>query len=608
MIDVACEYPIETEHERMNIVIAGHVDHGKSTVIGRLLADTNSLSEGKLEQVKEHCKRNSRPFEYAFLLDALKDEQSQGITIDSARCFFKTAKRDYIIIDAPGHIEFLKNMISGASRAEAALLVIDAHEGVCENSKRHGYMLSLLGIKQIAVLINKMDLEDYSEEVFNRVRREYTEFMKRLKVIPMDFIPTSARDGDNIIGSTENMPWYKGRTVLDVIDTFEKEKEREEKPFRMPVQDIYKFTGEGDERRIVAGTVETGSIRVGDEVLFLPSGKSTTVRSIQAFNEFPQEEIRTGYAKGFTLDTQLYIKRGELACRLSDPHPKVSHTFKANIFWLGKKPMVMGKKYKLKINTSRESVFLESIINVIDASELTTEKNKKKIDRHDVAECIFKTLKPIAFDLYTDVQYTGRFVIIDDYEIAGGGIIIQSLKDKKTLIAEHVERREHSWENSEINFMDRAARFSQTPKFIAVTGGEENVRKNIAKTLEKQLFIDGKNVYYLGVPSLLGGLESNMMSIISEREEQLHSLGELARILTDAGLIFITTIPDLDEYEVDQLKMLNRPNEIVIINIGRELNVEGSILTIKEYDSVKSTIENIKGFLHKKKILIDYQI
>lgn len=249
--------------EDMNIVIVGHVDHGKSTLMGRLLADTGSLPEGKLEQVKETCRRNSKPFEYAFLLDALKDEQSQGITIDTARCFFKTEKRDYIILDAPGHIEFLKNMITGASRAEAALLMIDAKEGVQENSRRHAYMLSMLGIRQIAVVINKMDLVDYDEGVFERVKAEYLEFLKQINVTPKVVVPASSFMGENIIQQSDKMPWYDGMCILEVLDHFESEQAHEDQPFRMPVQDVYKFTRNGDDRRIVAGTIETGTIRAG---------------------------------------------------------------------------------------------------------------------------------------------------------------------------------------------------------------------------------------------------------------------------------------------------------------------------------------------------------
>src|SRR5262249_42928279 len=209
--------------EQMNIVIVGHVDHGKSTVVGRLLADTGSLPEGKLEAVRKECQRTGKPFEYAFLLDALTDEQDQGITIDTARSFFKTAKRDYIIIDAPGHIEFLKNMISGAARAEAAALIIDAKEGVRENSRRHGYILSMLGVKQVVVCVNKMDLVDRSEDHFRKIEKEYREFLASINAVsPRQFIPVSAVNGENLAERSAHMPWYKGPTLLQALDTFEK--------------------------------------------------------------------------------------------------------------------------------------------------------------------------------------------------------------------------------------------------------------------------------------------------------------------------------------------------------------------------------------------------
>jgi bifunctional enzyme CysN/CysC len=212
---------MQDNREQMNIVIAGHVDHGKSTVVGRLLADTHSLPEGKLEAVQALCRRNSKPFEYAFLIDALKDEMAQGITIDAARVFFKTPQRDYLIMDAPGHIEFLKNMATGASRAEAALLVIDAEEGVRENSRRHGYMLQMLGIRQIAVLVNKMDLVGYDREVFDDIVKAYTAFLEEIGVKPARFIPVSGMAGDNIAAPSANMPWYKGDTVLVSLVRFE---------------------------------------------------------------------------------------------------------------------------------------------------------------------------------------------------------------------------------------------------------------------------------------------------------------------------------------------------------------------------------------------------
>ncbi|MBI2442249.1 MAG: 50S ribosome-binding GTPase, partial [Lentisphaerae bacterium] len=241
--------------EQMSIVMAGHVDHGKSTIIGRLLVETDALPKGKLEAVRALCRRNAKPFEYAFLLDALKDEQAQGITIDTARCFFKTAKRHYVLIDAPGHVEFLKNMITGAARAEAALLVIDAKAGIQENTKRHGYMLSMLGLRQLAVLVNKMDLVEYRQAPFVEIVAKYTQFLELLQIKPVSFIPVSGTEGVNIAAPAAQTAWYKGPTVLEQIDRFQMKKLPEKLPFRFPVQDIYKFTEQGDERRILAGTV-----------------------------------------------------------------------------------------------------------------------------------------------------------------------------------------------------------------------------------------------------------------------------------------------------------------------------------------------------------------
>ena len=282
--------------DNMSIVIVGHVDHGKSTVIGRMLTDTDSLPKGKLDQVRENCRRNSKPFEYAFLLDALKDEQKQGITIDAARIFFKSAKRSYIILDAPGHIEFLKNMVTGASRAEAALLVIDAKEGVRENSKRHGYLLSMLGIKQVSVVVNKMDLVGYDENVYKNIVAEYERFLKKIELEAISFIPVSGFYGDNVAVKSDKMLWYDGNTVLEQLDGFQNAEIPMRRPFRMPVQGVYKFTRSGDDRRIIAGTIDSGNLRIGDEIVFYPSGKRTTVKTLEAFNVPQISEQKQGQA------------------------------------------------------------------------------------------------------------------------------------------------------------------------------------------------------------------------------------------------------------------------------------------------------------------------
>ena len=595
--------------DRMNIVIVGHVDHGKSTVIGRLLADTGSLPEGKLEQVKATCAKNAKPFEYAFLLDALKDEQSQGITIDAARCFFHTKKREYIVIDAPGHIEFLKNMITGAARAEAALLVIDAKEGILENSKRHGYLLSMLGVRQVAVMVNKMDLVGYSEQVFRAIEKEYGDFLKGFNIKPNAFIPMSAMNGVNMIVASPEMPWYKGRSVLEQLDSFHHESTSEAYPFRFPVQDIYKFTELDDDRRIMAGTIDTGKIRVGEEVVFFPSKKRTRIKSIEEFNTPLKQEASAGEAIGFTTETQLYIKPGELMVKAADPLPAVSTRFKTTIFWMGHASLVKGKKYKLKLGASRPSVRLVEVLNVLDSSELTSIANKKQVDRHDVAECIFETGKPIAFDKAGDLRETGRFVIVDNYEIAGAGIILEALPEDRSILKDHVAQREKIWERSGVSSAERAGIYGHRPGFILISGKVNTGKQKIARELEARLLKQGVKAFYLGISNLVSGLDSELPSGAESQEEIVRHLGELGRIITESGQVFITTVSEADDFDIETLRILNTPNEILVIQVGpSSFSSVRPAIVLEEGASVESAVERVWAFLKQKEIFPEYYL
>jgi len=588
------------EKEKMQIVIVGHVDHGKSTVIGRLLADTGSLPKGKLEFIKEKCKRESKVFEYAFLLDALHDEQDQGITIDSARCFFKSKKRDYIIIDAPGHIEFLKNMISGAARAEAALLVIDANEGIKENSKRHGYMLSMLGIKQVVVLVNKMDLVGYNEKIFNEIKKEYSDFLNKIYVEPKEFIPISALDGENICSSPKKLLWFRGSNVLSALDSFEKERSLEEKPFRMPVQSVYKFTGSGDSRRIFAGRIESGSIKVGDMAVFLPSNKRSKIKSIEEFNAVMKEKVSAGKSVGFTLEEQIYVNRGDIMCKEGEISPLISSVFRANIFWMGKEPMQKGKEYKLKLATARIPIKIKEIVSVLDASNLDSSK-KEIIERHEVAECIIECQSPIAFDLSNMVEATGRFVIVNNYDIAGGGIITKFVEDSQTEARQQVFLREEKWDHSIISYRERALRYGQLPKLILLTGVSGVDKKSIAKELEKRMFEQGRKVYFLGIGNLLRGLDADIEK--EKREEHIRRLGEVSHILMDAGLIVVATASDLTHDELRLLQTINEERDIIIINVG-DCKLEGDIinLNISPEDDNETNVTKIMDLMRFKNI------
>ena len=598
------------KREQMNIVVVGHVDHGKSTLLGRLLFDTKSLPRAKMEQVERKCRENAKTFEYAFLLDALKDEQSQGITIDSARCFFKTKKRDYIIIDAPGHIEFLKNMVSGAARAEAAFLLIDAKEGIKENSKRHAYMLSMLGIKQVAVVVNKMDLVGCNEERFLQIKKDYTEFLKKIGIKPREFIAISAKKGDNVANVSKKMSWFNGKTTLSILDGFDKEKLPENKPFRMPVEDVYKFTTNNkDSRRIIVGRVDTGKLRAGDDVIFLPSHKQSQVKTIEEFNKKGKKEIKAGESTGIILTEQIYAKRGEVMCKLKDKLPFVSYSFKGNIFWMGRNPLVKGTEYKLKIGTQSLPVKITKIVSVLDTSKLKKIK-KGKVEMHEVGECELLTKKPIAFDLYEDIKTAGRFVLVEDYEVSGGGIITDDLGENHTSTLKEVSEREKKWDYSSVIKERRMERYAQKAQIIIITGKSGLDKKQIAKVLEKRLFDSGRFVSFLGIRNILRGLDRDVPK--KKKEEHLRRLGELGHILLQSGMITIITASDINKEEVKKLKILIGPSDVCFINLVVGQNKEdlknliGEDITLNDKSSIDKKVGKVIDFLKEMKYIFTY--
>ena len=527
--------------ELLNVVTVGHVDHGKSTVIGRLLADAGALPEGKLESIRENCKRNSKPFEYAFLLDALKNEQAQGITIDTARCFFQTDKRDYIIIDAPGHIEFLKNMVTGASRAEAALLVIDASRGVEENTRRHGYFLSMLGIRQVAVLVNKMDLVDYRQQMFDDIREEYEKFLKKINIHPMEFIPVSGMEGDNIAIRSTRMDWYSGPTVLEQLDLFEAVPEPENMPFRMPVQGVYKFTQSNDSRRIIAGTVEAGRVKKGDSLVFYPSGKKTKVKSLEVFNAETPKEFSAGNAAGFTMTEEIFVKRGEIACLEGEEPPHVGVRMKVNLFWLGKENLVTDKTYYLKCETAKVEMWVESVERVVNASNLNC-INRQYVEKNEVAECILKLERPIAFDLTGSIDATSRFVIVDEYEIAGGGIITEAMKD------EEYDERNIRWSSDAMTAGERSRLLGYSGLVVWMTGLSGAGKTTIAQEVERRLVEKKIPAFVLDGDKLRSGVNKDLGFSDEDRKENIRRTQAVAKMFKDAGIVtFVTLISPFEE-------------------------------------------------------------
>ena len=567
--------------ELLNIVTVGHVDHGKSTVIGRLLADAGALPDGKLEAVKENCRRNSKPFEYAFLLDALKNEQAQGITIDTARCFFKTDKRDYIIIDAPGHIEFLKNMVTGASRAEAALLVIDASRGVEENTRRHGYFLSMLGIRQVSVLVNKMDLVRYNQRAYNDIKNEYEIFLKKINIHPQTFIPVSGMKGDNIANRSGNMPWYNGPTVLEQMDAFQAVPEPENMPFRMPVQGVYKFTESNDSRRIIAGTVDAGRVRMGDDIIFYPSGKKTSVKSLEVFNAKTPEAFSAGSAAGFTMTEEIFVKRGEIACLAGQEPPKVAVRLKTNLFWLGKENLVKNKVYFLKCGTAKVEMRLENVERVVNASNLNC-INRQYVEKNEVAECILKLDRPIAFDLTGFIDATSRFVIVDDYEIAGGGIITEALKD------ETFDEKNIRWSSDAMTTAERSQLLGRNGLVVWMTGLSGAGKTTIAQEVERRLVAQGIPAYILDGDKLRRGLNKDLGFSDADRRENIRRTAEVARMFKNAGIVtFVTLISPFEKSRRNARSIVGR--EFI------EVYVKADVETCSQRDPKKLYEKAMRG-------------
>jgi bifunctional enzyme CysN/CysC len=553
--------PRATEH--LNIVIVGHVDHGKSTLLGRLYADTNSLPEGKLDKVREICRRQGKEFEYAFLFDAFLEEQEQGITIDTARTFFAWQDRHYIIIDAPGHKEFLKNMISGAARAEAALLLIDAQEGVKEQSKKHGYLLSLLGVRQVAVIVNKMDLVGYRQEVFDAIEQEYRAFLTQLKVTPERFVPVSAKLGDNIANRSTHMPWYAGPTVLDTLGLFRKEAAREHQSLRLPVQDVYKF----DARRIIAGRIAAGRIKVGDRLIFSPSNKSANVKSVEGFNVEPvATEATAGQSTGLTLDEPIFIERGEIVSH-QESTPLVSTVFRCNLFWMGKRPLETGKKYLLRLATREVECEVATIHRIIDAADLDARQTQTAVGRNEVAELTIRTKSPLAFDLYGDFEVTGRFVLVDQYDVSGGGIITEAVRDEQTTLREEARRRDIAWVKGDVAVEDRAKHFGHRAALVLITGGRLTGKSMLARQLEVRLVADGRHAYLLDGANLRRGLDADLRE--EDTGEVVRRFGEVARLLIDTGLIVVSTTNAFGGADHQAIRTLVHPTPVITVHMSK---------------------------------------
>jgi bifunctional enzyme CysN/CysC len=525
---------------RLAFVVVGHVDHGKSTLIGRLLADTGALPDGRVEKVRQICEAQRKPFEYAFLLDALEAEQLQGVTIDITEVRFTWQGREYLIIDAPGHKEFMKNMITGAAHADAALLVVDAREGVQEQSYRHAYLLSFLGVRTVAVVVTKMDLVDYGREVFERIRAEYRRFLEDLEIRPVGFVPVSAVGGDNVTARTSRMPWYDGSPVLELLADLWVPDETGAGRLRLPVQDVYKF----DERRIIAGRLEAGRIAVGDEIQVWPSAHRARVKSIERWPE-TTEPLLAADAKasvGITLDYQLFVQRGDVLADPAHP-PRVSNFVAANVFWFGPAPLELNRTYRLKLATLERDVEVFSITRVLSPVTMEVDTDRAGIGQNEAGEIVVRSVRPFVFDVAADSPTTGRFVLLDGYDVVGGGIVLEAEELYRRPYRQGLPRSASiSPARETVTAEDRAAAFGHRSHVVWLTGVPGAGKSTIARYLERELFNRHVKAFVLDGESLRFGLSADLAFTDVDRSEQARRAAEVARLFQLAGLVVIVAL------------------------------------------------------------------
>ena len=534
--------PISDMERPLRVVFVGHVDHGKSTLIGRILHDTGSLPQGKIEEIRKACAAEGMEFEFAFLLDALLEEQKQNVTIDTTEIPFRTPRRRYAIIDAPGHKEFLKNMITGASRADAAVLVIGANEGVREQSRRHAYLLSMLGIKHLIVVVNKMDLVDFSEERFREIEQDYRKFLVDLGLEAHAFIPASAKEGENVARASMKMKWYCRANVLEALDLLEPQKPDVDLPLRFCVQDVYRFDG----RRIIAGRIETGTLQVGDQLVFSPANKSSIVATIERWKAPANGPALAGDSIGITLSEQIFVERGYVASHENET-PIETNRFHADLFWIVREPLRVGRFYDLRLATQEVKCQIVSIERVMDSSTLETKTHgREQLERNEVGRLIIQTRGPLVMDNHDRIPNLGRFVIVDDRKICGGGTIFGGVyTDRQVTKSQNI-----FWTEGKITARARALRSDHRGAVVWFTGLSGAGKSTLAQALERDLFHRGMHTYVLDGDNIRHGLNSNLGFSPEDRVENIRRVSEVAKLMADAGAVVITAF--ISPYRMDR--------------------------------------------------------
>ena len=547
----------QRQKETLRFITCGSVDDGKSTLIGRLLYESKCIFDDQLKALETESKRygtQGEKIDFALLVDGLEAEREQGITIDVAYRFFSTDRRRYIVADTPGHEQYTRNMATGASTAQMAVLLIDSRKGILPQTRRHHRIVTMMGIRHIVLAVNKMDLMGFEQSVFDRIEADYREFAKDANLTTLQAIPLAAVSGDNVLKRSENTPWYKGPTLFDHMDTVSVKEVATREAFRMPVQWVSR---PNLNYRGFCGRIAEGSVKTGDAVRVLPSGKTTTVKSIDFFEDH-LPEAEAGASITLTLNDEVDVSRGDLIVTTDHP-PEVADQFQVKLLWLSEEPLVPGRSYWLKVHAKEVSA---TVMEIKHREDINTGSHlaAKVLNLNEIAVVTISTTHPVAFEPYTVNRTLGGFVFIDKLSCAtvGAGMIEFALRRSTNI----------HWQSLEVGKAQRALLKNQTPRCIWFTGLSGSGKSTVANQLEKRLHAEGKHTYMLDGDNVRHGLNRDLGFTDADRVENLRRVAEVAKLMVEAGLIVIVSFISPFRAERRAARDLFGPEEFVEIHVS----------------------------------------
>jgi bifunctional enzyme CysN/CysC len=546
----------------LRFITCGSVDDGKSTLIGRLLYDSKLIYEDQLASIEKDSKKSGTQgdkMDLALLVDGLAAEREQGITIDVAYRFFSTDKRKFIVADTPGHVQYTRNMATGASTADVAILLIDARYGVQEQTRRHAFIASTLGISHVVVAVNKMDLKDFDQSVFNDIEVDFRNFAKDLGFEEITCIPMSALDGDNVIKRSERSNWYKGKTLLQYLEEVDVEKTSLEAPFRLPVQWVNRpnldFRG-------FCGTIASGVVNVGDEIIVIPSGKRSRVKEIVTYDG-NKKTAREDMAITLTLEDEIDISRGDMICGTDAPAEQADQ-FQAQIIWMDEEKLFPGRQYILKTTNTSTPASITTLKHRIDINDFS-EVAAKTLELNEIGVANISMTKPVAFDPYKDNRQTGAFILIDRQTNAtvGAGMLEFALRRAQNVV----------WQDMATDKAARASQKMQKPALLWFTGLSGSGKSTIANLVDKKLQSMGNHTYTLDGDNVRHGLNRDLGFTKADRIENIRRIGEVSKLMVDAGLITMASFISPYRAERRAVRDLLEDGEFIEVFINTPLEV-----------------------------------